>query len=303
MGDSQGIDDRDMGAAIGFGSSTERKDGRPRMNEKLLESFRNFVNYIVGLTPKVIVGVVLLTIGMLAAKLIERALRLLLVRVRFDSLIERVGVDRALQRIGLRQQLDQFIPRLLYFLLLFLLAKITADALGLVAISEAISAFFAYLPNIIAALLLLILGGTLGQFAGQMVTDAAENSGLEFAPTLGRMVSGLVLFIVSVMALAQLKIDTEMIRLVTSFVLAAAALGFGLSFGLGARDLVRNVIAGHYVRKIVELGRELEIAGQRGTVTAITATHTILETDSESINVSNVAFLEVVSKTTPRQTR
>lgn len=99
------------------------------MNEKLLESFRNLVNFIVVVTPKVVVGIVLLTAGVLVAKLMERALRLLLVRVRFDSLIERVGVDRALQRIGLRQQLDQFLPRLLYFLLLFLLAKITSDAL------------------------------------------------------------------------------------------------------------------------------------------------------------------------------
>jgi len=301
MGDSRAIADGDMGAVIGFGSSRQRNEGRPPVNEKLLESFRNLVNFIVVVTPKVLVGIVLLTIGVLVAKLIERALRLLLVRVRFDSLIERVGVDRALQRIGLREQLDQFLPRLIYFLLLFLLAKITSDALGLVAVSEAISAFFAYLPNIIAALLLLILGGTVGQFAGQMVTQAAENSGLEFAPSLGRMVSGLVLFIVAVMALAQLKIDTEMIRLVTSFLLAAAALAFGLSFGLGARDLIRNIVAGHYVRKIVELGRDLEIAGQQGTVVAITPTHTILEKDSQSINISNVAFLEGVSKTTVRE--
>ncbi len=266
------------------------------MKEKLLESLQSFVNSVAVLAPKVVVGILLLILGVLVAKLIERGLRALLVRVRFDSLVERVGVDRALQRIGIRQQLDHFLPRLVYFLLLFLLAKIASDALGLVAVSDAITAFFSYLPNIIAALLLLILGTTIGQFAGHTVTEAAKNSGMDFAPALGRLVSGLIVFIVAVMALAQLKIDTEMIRLVTTYILAGAALAFGLSFGFGAKDLIRNIIAGHYARKIVELGRNLEIAGQEGTVRAITATHTVLEKGDQNIHVSNTAFLDGVSK-------
>jgi hypothetical protein len=254
------------------------------------------LNSVIILMPKVIVGVLLLILGVLVAKFIERALKMLLVRVRFDSLVERVGIDRALQRIGLRQQLDQFVPRLVYFLLLFLLAKITSDALGLVAVSEAISAFFAYLPNIIAALLLLILGTTVGQFAGQTVTDAAKNFGMDFAPALGRLVSSLIVFIVAVMALAQLKIDTEMIRLVTTYIMAGAALAFGLSFGLASRDLIRNIIAGHYARKIIELGKSIEIVGQEGTVRAVTATHMILDQADRSVNIPNGKFLDGISK-------
>lgn len=80
----------------------------------------------------------------------------------------------ALQRIGIRQQLDIFIPRFTYFLILFILARTAADALGLIAISGAVGAFFAYLPNIVAALLLMILGTSLGQFAGEMVTQSGR---------------------------------------------------------------------------------------------------------------------------------
>jgi hypothetical protein len=63
---------------------------------------------------------------------------------------------------------------------------------------------------------------------------------------------------------------------VTSFVLGAGALAFGLSFGFGTRDIVRNIAAGFYARKILVIGRSLEIAGQRGTLRAITATHVVL---------------------------
>lgn len=266
------------------------------MKEKLIESFANLGNSVVTAAPKVLIGILLIVAGLLIAKLVEVVLRMILVRVHFDSLVERAGVDKMLQRIGLRQQLNLFIPRLVYFLVIFLLARTAADALGLAAISNAIGAFFSYLPNIVAALLLLILGTTLGQFAGQTVTQAAESSGIDFAPSLGKLVTGLIVFVTAMMAVAQLKIDTEMIRIVTSFVLAGAALAFGLSFGLGTRDVVRNIVAGFYARKFLAVGKNLEILGQRGVLTAITATHTIMDSEGQDISIANAAFLEQVSK-------
>jgi hypothetical protein len=266
------------------------------VKEKLLESFGNLFNSIIAAAPKVVIGILLVVVGLAVAKLVEVVLRMILVRVRFDSLVEKAGVDKALQRIGLRQQLNLFIPRLVYFLVVFLLAKTATDALGLVAISNAIGAFFSYLPNIVAALLLLILGSTVGQFAGQMVTQSAESSGLDFAGSLGKLVSGLILFVVAMMAIAQLKIDTDMVRIVTSFILGGAAIAFGLSFGLGTRDVIRNMVAGFYARKFLEVGKTLEVAGQRGVLRAITATHTILESEGHDISVSNATFLDQVSK-------
>jgi small-conductance mechanosensitive channel len=219
-----------------------------------------------------------------------------LVRIRFDTLIGKAGVDKTLGRIGLRQPLTLFLPKLAYFLVIIVLAQTASDALGLLAISNAIAAFFSYLPNIIAALLLLILGTTVGQFAGQMVTQAAESSGIDSAPALGKLVSALIVFIVAMMAIGQLKIDTEMVRIVTSFFLAAGALAFGLAFGLGTRDIVRNIVAGFYTRKILAVGQNLEIAGQAGVLTAITSTHTVLNSQGHDILVANATFLTETSK-------
>ncbi|GGH11383.1 mechanosensitive ion channel family protein [Silvibacterium dinghuense] len=266
------------------------------MEEKLFDSFRSLGASVLAALPKVAVGIVLVVLGLVVAKVIEIILRTLLVRLRFDSLVERAGIDKALQRIGLRQQLNLFLPKLIYFLIIFLLAKTASDALGLTAISNAIGAFFDYLPNIIAALLLMILGTTLGQFAGQMVTQAAENAGIDSAPTLGKLVSALIVFIVAMMAIGQLKIDTEMVRIVTSFLLGAGALAFGLAFGLGTRDIVRNIVSGFYVRKVLVIGKPLEVAGQNGVLTAITATHTILESDGRDIVIANSNFMEQTSK-------
>jgi hypothetical protein len=266
------------------------------MKEKLIQAFSNLLDSIIAATPKVAVGFVFFLTALIVAKVIERVLRYGLTKVRFDTLVGKTGIDRALQSLGIRQQLTLLLPRLVYFLILLLLAKTAIDALELMAISEAIGAFFGYLPNVVAALLILILGSTVGQFAGQTVTNSAASSGIEFAPALGKLVSGLILFVCAMMAIAQLKIDTEIVRIVTSFVLGGAALGFGLSFGLGTRDIVRNLAAGFYARKVLTIGKPLTLSGQQGTLRAITATHLLLESEGRESAVSNATILDQVSR-------
>ena len=265
------------------------------MEKKLLDAFTALGNSIVSAIPTIAVGILMIILGLVVAKLIEVGLRTMLIRVRFDNLMARAGVAKALGRIGLRQQSSLLLPKLVYFLIIFLLAKTASDAFGLIAISNAIGAFFSYLPNVIAALLLLILGTTAGQFTGQMVTQAAESWGLDSAPALGKLVSALIIFLVAMMAIGQLKIDTQMVRIVTSFVLGAAALGFGLAFGLGTLDIVRNIVTGFYSRKFLAIGRSLTVAGHSGTLTAITPTHTVLNSEGHEIYVANATFLERTS--------
>ena len=155
------------------------------MKEKLIASFQNLMDTVAAAAPKVVAGIGLLILALIVAKVVEKVLKVILVRMRFDSLVERAGVDKMLRRVGIRQQLDHFIPRLVYFLLLFLMAKTVADTLGWVAMSDALAAFFTYLPNLIAALLLLVLGTAAAQAVGSIVAQAAESAGIEFGPSLG----------------------------------------------------------------------------------------------------------------------
>ena len=266
------------------------------MTEKVLESLQNLLDSIVTAAPKVITAIVLFAVAVVVAKIIEKILRAILVRVRFDGLVARVGIDKTLQRIGLRQELNYFVPRLVYFLILILLAKTAADALGLAAVSDAFTAFFNYLPNIVAALLLVVLGTAAAQFAGQAVAQGAESAGIDFAPSLGRLVSAMILFIVGIMAIGQLKIEFEIIRIVTSLLLAGLALAFGLSFGLGTRDLTRNILAGFYARKVLRVGEPLEIRGEHGILKAITPTHTLIDDGGKTVSIANGVFLDEIAR-------
>lgn len=102
---------------------------------------------------------------------------------------------------------------------------------------------------------------------------------------------------VAELALARvLKINTEMVCIITSFVLAGAALAFGVSFGPGTRDVVRNMAAGFYARRVLETDKNTEVAGRQGVLKAITATHTILEYEGRDIGVSSATLLDQIAK-------
>jgi hypothetical protein len=266
------------------------------MEKQLIGAFSGLGYSIVSAIPRVSVGLLLVILGLILAKIAEVVSRVVLVRIRFDTLIRKAGVARALERIGLGQQFSLFVPKLVYFLVIFLVAKTASDAFGLFAISSAIGVLFSYLPNILAALLLLILGTTIGQFAGRIVKQAATNHGIGASTALGKAISALIIFVVAMMAISQLKINTEMVRIVTSFVLGAAALAFGLAFGLGTWSIVRNIVMGFYARKLLEINKSLEIAGHRGILTAITATHAVLNSEGQNIIVANATFLEQMAK-------
>jgi len=258
---------------------------------QLIQTYQNLVGDLIGAAPKIISGLVLVLLAWMVAKIVEKGVRLMMIRTNFDSVLGKIGIDTAIQQLGLRKSLSDVIPRVVYFLLLFLFARSLADTVGLTAISEAIGSFLGYVPNIVAAILILLVGSALGRFAGTTIARSAEGSGLEFAPALGRVLSAVVLFVAVIMAMAQLRIDTDIVRLVTALSMAGAALAFGLCFGLGSRTLVSNILAGLYVKRLFTPGTDIEIDGHRGVVVSVSTTSTILKQEGRDLVLANQDLL------------
>jgi small-conductance mechanosensitive channel len=262
------------------------------VKEQLMVALGDMFTGAVNAVPRAITGIAFVLLALIVAKVIERTLRRLLTRIKLDSLLSRVRLDQILSQLGIRAPLSQVLPRIIYYLLLFLFARAVIDALGIAVLSQTMGAFLGYLPNLVAAILILVLGGAGGQVAGRAVANAAESSGIEYGSSLGTAVSSLILFIAGIMALGQLQIDTDIVRSVTVGLLAGMALAFGLSFGLGTRDITRNLVAGFYARKVLRIGERLEIRGEEGVLRSITPTLTLLERDGRTVAISNGAFLQ-----------
>ncbi|MDH3665237.1 MAG: hypothetical protein OEU92_35350, partial [Alphaproteobacteria bacterium] len=139
------------------------------IREQLVTTVQSTVESLIMWAPRVIGGLLLLLLAFMVAKIIERTLRSLLTRLKVGTAMQRLGVDDALKRVGVAQPLDLLLPRVVYYLLLALVVRTLADSLALGPVSDAIGAFFAYLPNVISAVIILLVGSIVAQLAGQMV--------------------------------------------------------------------------------------------------------------------------------------
>ena len=266
------------------------------LRDTLMEIVHGLVEFAADLVPRLVTALVVLVLGILVAKIVERILRTTFVKLRVDTALEKIGVTRTVRSLGVRGSLSESTARTVYWLLVILFLRGAATSIGLTIVAEAIASFFGYLPNLVAAFLVVMLGNVVAQFAGGAVRQSAADSGVDYAPALGRAVTGGILFIVTIMAISQLGIDTEMIRTVVVIGMAGAALGLALAFGLGSREVTRNLMAGFYVRRLFEIGEELEIGDLKGTLTAVTPTQTLLEIDSKTVSVPNRRVLEDIAR-------
>lgn len=269
-------------------------EGEFGLREATLEVMRTLTASIADLVPRALTAIIVILIGLLIAKLAERTIRTLFDRLHLDTLLDRVGVTQALQRVGLQGTPGRILSRSIYFLLIILFTQSVTRAVGLDAIADAIGSFFSYLPNLVAAFLVLLLGTMVAQFVARTVSRSAAEAGVEYASLLGRIVSSLIHFVVIIMAISQLKIDTEIIRAVVLVMLSGMALALALTFGLGTRDITRNLVAGFYARKIFQVGEEVEIGGERGVLAGITPIQTLIERDDRTHAIPNSVFLDEV---------
>jgi small-conductance mechanosensitive channel len=254
----------------------------------------NLTTYVTDFVPRALTGIVILLVGWLVAKIIQKALQGILGKIRFDQFLERLGVTEMLTKAALRDKPSRFIPKLIYYVIVIVFVRMAAVAIGLTEIADIINTALGYVPSVFAAIIILLFGNVIAQFAGNAVAQSAENSGIDYSKALGRLVSAVIVFLVMVFALAQLKIDMSIVNAVVLIVVAGFALAFAMAFGLGTRGIMRNIVAGFYARKLFETGDEVEVAGVPGKIASINAVTTLLERKGTQVAIPNQAFVDSV---------
>lgn len=258
--------------------------------DTLLEIYRNAV----GAIPGFVTGLAVLLIGWLVSWILRKVLVFVLKRLRFDGLVDRVGVTGVLRGIGLKKGLSDIVGQLLfwYVMLFFLISSLRL--MGLTDLAEMIVLLLKYVPKAIGAVLMVIVGGMGAKFTGDMVSNLALGAGLGYGRSLGRLIQYVISVFVIVLAIGMLGIDTAILVSSITILIAAVGLALALAFGLGARPVVRHVVASYYVRQNFQLGQMVQVGEHKGTIVGITPVFTRLETTEGITSVPNALLLDSV---------
>jgi len=208
----------------------------------LAGSFAEIWSKFMSLVPSLIGAVLIFIVGIVIAKALGRLVAKLINKIYVDRAIEMTGAKKVLEKVGFRIQVSQALGLLITWFLYAVVLVAAADMLGLSEISEFLRQVVMYIPNVIIAVVILIVGMVVGNFVFTLVKETALAAELESADFLAG-VAKWALFIFTLMAaLIQLKVASELIQILFTGLVFMVALAGGIAFGLGGKDKAERIL-------------------------------------------------------------
>lgn len=200
--------------------------------------------------PAFLGALIILFAGYLLARLLEKGTERLLRKLGLNRLLERGGVMEAVERSGTHVNPTRVVANLVFWLVMFTVMLIAANALGLQTLADVFSELVSYIPSVIAAIVIILVGIVLGGFVGGLISASA--GGMHGGPALSRVGRGGVILLAIFMALQELGIASEIVTTAFAILFGAVALALALAFGLGNRELAGEIMRewyAHYRRE------------------------------------------------------
>ena len=264
----------------------------------LLNAMTALWSKVAAFIPNLLAFFVILVIGYLVARLLASVMRRVLEAIHIDRFSQRVGVRSVLDGANIQAEVSTMLSRLVFWLLMLTFLVSATETLGLPRVSSTIDGFVQYLPKVLGAVFILLVGLFIAQFVRGIIVGGSESLGLESAGTLGAAAYGLLVIIVGTLAIGQLELETEILNQVIAIVLISLGGAAALAFGLGSKLVAGNILAGTYARELYREGDDLVIGDVRGTVTQVTAVK--LEIRTEEGDLITVPNVEVINTTVRR---
>lgn len=210
----------------------------------IVQPVQLLVNQLMAFLPTLLGALLILLIGWLIAEAIQRLIVRILKTIGLDKLADQTQLSAVFAKGGIKQKLSELIGVIVYWLAMLAVVMIVFNALQLTVAAQLLQSVVTFLPNVIAAVFLLILGIFAAAFLATTVRTAASNAGIAQASAIGQLVQIVVVIFAAVAALQQLRIP--FFGEVFLIILGGISLGCAIAFGLGCKEL-----AGRWVSELI----------------------------------------------------
>ena len=203
----------------------------------LLEPARSVLAQIGQFVTNILLVLIILIVGWIISKLIRAVVTKALRIVKVDELSDRVGLEALLEKGGISYSLSELVGIICYWLALLVTFMVAINAIGLTIAADLLNKVVLYIPSVIAAVFILVLGMFAATILKNIVITAANNAGLSQGKVLARIVEVIIILFAVFVGLEQLNIGIRITELTLGIGLASLGLGLALAFGLGCKDI------------------------------------------------------------------
>ncbi|MES2213762.1 MAG: hypothetical protein V4473_02925 [Patescibacteria group bacterium] len=211
--------------------------------DKLASSFQGLWLGVIQFIPNLIVALVIVLIGWAIGVLVAKAVAQFMRSIKFDEALRKAGFEEVVRKAGLNLNSGKFLGKLLQYFIVVVFLIASFDVLGLTQVTAFLQqVVIGYLPQLIIAVLILLVGGVVGDVMARIVSASSRTAGLTSANFLGTVTKWGVWIFALLVALAQMGIAGAFIQTLFTGFVVAVSLALGLSFGLGGQNAAARTI-------------------------------------------------------------
>lgn len=214
----------------------------------LLESLRSFALEVVAFVPRLLVAILLLVLGWVIARVMRRVTIKVLRLARLDVAAEKAGIEDFLVQGGVRLTAVTLVGSFVYWTVNLAVVLAALTALGLGSAAELLNRMVLYVPNVVAAVIVLVFGTLFAQFLGTLTHTYLSNVGVAGAEVISGIARWAVVVFVIAVSLEQLSIGGRILVSAFQIAFGALCLALALAFGLGGRDWAARVLENTFKR-------------------------------------------------------
>ena len=242
-----------------------------KMKEVLEPMLANFLNGAI----KFGIGLILLMIAWMIAKVISGIIRKVLKAVQADRLGHKLReVDMFSQ---LEFSLSDTVGKVVFWIIMLVFMMAGAQILGITSLADGIAGIIAYLPKLFSALLFFLVGVMVANVIKSVIDSAMASLNIN----AGRFISGFIFYllvvVIALTALEQASFETEILRQITLLATGAVFFAFAVGYGFASKDIMANMLASFYGRDKFSVGQRIRIENVEGIITKIDNTSVTID--------------------------
>jgi small-conductance mechanosensitive channel len=251
--------------------------------QALVDSFTQAWTQVILLAPKMVAMVAVLVIGYVLARWFGGLIAVVTDKIGLQTAAEKSGLAQSMHDVGIRRPVPGIVGGIVFWLLMSVFVMAAFNILGLQSVSNAMGEVVNYIPRLLVATVVVVIGLLAATFLRGVVATSADRVGLSYAEYLAGGCYWVLSILTFIAAFNQLGIQFALLEKLILIGSAGLAAGFALAFGLGGRDVMAGILAGYYVRQRLQAGDQVSVAGFEGTVREVGPVATIVETKENGL--------------------
>ena len=251
----------------------------PNLKEILIDTFSKLIEQFSTFTSNFISAIVILLIGWIIAKTASIVIKNVLSRVGVDKIGDKIKDIEAVKKFNLDFKLSNIVAWIVYVFIMLFLSVSAADKLGVPAISNMFLMLVNFIPKVMVAGVMTLIGLFLSDLARNFVVALCKSFNIASGKLIGMGIFFFLLFITVILALGQAGINTALLESSFNIIVGGMVLAFSIGYGFASKEILLNILSSFYSKNKFVEGQIIEILDVKGKILKIDNTSIVLETE------------------------